>query len=179
LSPKILDRAHIIRLDSPSLSDWKEVEIEIDKINMSNNIDYKINFKIEDFGLRKPYPQYTPNDQFCKEISKLSTEYLKKLGIEVSLRAIRQGLLYNELFSDFNSNPDIAFNNFVLHKIFPKFTFDGNVKIEGKKRLLVMESLLKDLKTIGGNYKILSVKDELNRIIQKSKENDDLVNYWA
>ena len=178
LSPKILDRVHIIKLNSPSLSDWDSIEKEVIKSGIKNT-ESKINFKIEDFGLRESYPQYSPKDSFCKITSQLSEEYLSKLGIEVSLRAIRQGLKYNQTFSQFNSNIDIVFNNFLLHKVLPKFTFDGNTKIGKKSKIEVIESLQKTLKSIKTNQQILIAKDELEKIIKKSQENDGLVNYWA
>ena len=178
LSPKILDRAHVIKLNSPSLSDWGTIEKEVIKLDISN-VESKINFKIEDFGLREPYPQYNPKDDFCKKISELSEKYLSKLSIEVSLRAVRQGLKYNQIFAQFNSNSDIAFNNFLLHKILPKFTFDSNAKVDGKDKIEIIKSLKADLKTINSESQILIVQDELGKIIKKSQENDGLVNYWT
>lgn len=178
LSPKILDRVHVIKLNSPSISDWDKIEKEVLKLD-SKDIESKISFKIEDFGVRESYPQYSPKDSFCKIVSELSEGYLSKLGIEVSLRAIRQGLKYNQTFYQFNSNIDIVFNNFLLHKILPKFTFDGNTQVGKENKLKVLESLHKSLKTVNSDNQILVAKDEIEKIIQKSYENDGLVNYWA
>ena len=177
LSPKILDRAHIIKLNSPNLSDWSKIEEEVKKSNIKKN-GYKIKFEIDAFGNRETYPQFNPKDSFCKEISNKSEEYFKKLGIEVSLRAVRQGLYYNELFSKFNADKNIALNNFLLHKILPKFSFDGNVIVEGKEKLEIVKSFKNSIKKVDSEL-VCSAKDEVDLIINKSSENDGIVNYWA
>lgn len=177
LSPKILDRAHIIKLNSPSLSDWSKIEEEVKSSNIRKK-EYKIKFEIDDFGKREPYPQFNPKDSFCKEISNKSEEYFKKLGIEVSLRAVRQGLYYNELFSRFNTDKNIALNNFLLHKILPKFSFDGNTIVEGKEKLEIVKSFKNSIKKVNSKL-VCSAKDEVDLIIKKSSENDGILNYWA
>ena len=178
LSPKILDRAHVIKLNSPSLSDWSAVEEEVKKSNISDK-KYRVNFNIEDFGIREPYPPFNPEDAFCREISSISENYLNKLGIDVSLRSVRQGLNYNKIFSQFNSSTQIALNNFFIHKILPRFTFDGNIKVDDKEKIEIIDDLRKATKEINSKYNISIAKDELGKIIKKSQENDGIVNYWA
>jgi len=177
LSPKILDRAHIIKLNSPSLSDWSKIEKEVKGSNIEKD-EYKIKFKMDDFGIRESYPQFNPKDSFCKEISDKSEKYLKKLGIEVSLRAVRQGLKYNELFNKFNTDKNIALNNFLMHKILPKFSFDGNTTVEGQEKIEILKSFKSTIKKVDSKL-VCSAKDEVDLIIKKSSENDGIVNYWA
>ena len=57
LSPKVLDRAHVIKFDNPLLSDWSAIENEVASSNIENP-NYKIKFSIEQFGERKPYPKF-------------------------------------------------------------------------------------------------------------------------
>ena len=182
LSPKVLDRAHVIKFDNPLLSDWSAIEDEVKSSNIENP-NYKIKFSIDQFGERKAYPKFSTDDKFCKTMVKLTRDYLKPLGVEVGLRTIRQGLNYNNSFLGFNSNKHIAFNNFILHKILPKFTFDGSVTIDNKEKLEIVDDFRIEIKKIirkkiegldGRN----SIK-ELNDMLQKSKENDSIVQYWA
>ena len=55
LSPKILDRAHIMKFDSPLLFDWDSITLEIEPLK---NADRKLKFNIEDFNYRDPYPAF-------------------------------------------------------------------------------------------------------------------------
>ena len=75
-------------------------------------------------------------------------------------------------------------NNFLLHKVFPKFTFDGNTKVKGgelKSEILVkfkekISTLIpEEILPIDGRSAIT----ELQGMIDKSKSNDGIVNYWS
>jgi len=82
------------------------------------------------------------------------------------------------------SNRELVINNFIIHKILPKMTFDGNKKIsesENKKDLFL--KFRKDLekhinKKLTKQYGI-NASEELSRIIKVSESNDGIVNYWA
>ena len=182
LSPKVLDRAHVIKFDNPLLSDWSAIEDEVASSNIENP-EYKIKFSIEQFGERKQYPKFSKDDEFCNKVVELTKDYFKPLGVEIGLRTIRQGLNYNESFLSFNSNEHIAFNNFILHKILPKFTFDGSTTVGNKEKLEIVDEfkiaikhlINEDIDGLEGRSSI----EELNEILQKSKENDNIVNYWA
>jgi hypothetical protein len=182
LSPKVLDRAHVIKFDNPLLSDWSAIEDEINSSNIENP-DYKIRFSIDQFGERKLYPKFSTEDKFCMQVVELTKDYLKPLGVEMGLRTIRQGLNYNESFLNFNSNEHIALNNFILHKILPKFTFDGSTTVGNKEKLIIVDEFkmaIKDMinEEIEGLEGRSAIK-ELDEMLQKSKENDSIVQYWA
>ena len=182
LSPKVLDRAHVIKFDNPLLTDWSAIEGEV-AMSSIENPECKIKFSIDSFGERKVYPKFSIDDEFCGKVVELTKEYFKPLGVEVGLRTIRQGLNYNETFLSFNNNEDIAFNNFVLHKILPKFTFDGSSTVGNKNKLDIVDEFKTVIKRIiNGDIEGADGRSsirELNELLQKSKENDSIINYWA
>ena len=181
LSPKILDRAHIMKFDSPLLQDWDKIENEIENVD---NKDFKIKFKIEDLGTRKAYPSFDRKNDFCKTITDMTRKYFTPLGIEVGLRTIRQGLNYQKIFIEQGSSTELVINNFILHKILPKLTFDGSKKdaqgIEKIKLLkLFMDELEKNVVINNDNLTYINVISELTKVIDKSNENESIVNYWS
>ncbi len=179
LSPKILDRAHVIKLNSPSLSDWKIIENEVENSNIKND-DFKkiIKFDIAYFGEREEYPEFDPNNDFCKDIFGLLEEFLQSLGAEVSLRSIRQGLYYNQIFKKFNTSDKMAFYNFISHKILPKFTsLDGNAKINGEEKIEILKAFKNKVKEIDPTVS-KAVVNEINTMIKKAEEHDGIISYW-
>lgn len=94
------------------------------------------------------------------------------------------GLNYLNLFSDLNDSNEQAINNFILHKILPKFTFDGNKQSGNQNRLdLIDKVMLPKLEHIIRSHNLIA--DEfssvaaLKNIIANAKANDGVVNYWA
>lgn len=178
LSPKILDRAHIIRFKSPFLNLDKEYNINIDY----EYIDKKLKLTPIELGVRKEYPDFKKDDEFVIFILNLVEKYLLPMGIEFSFRTIRQGMNYNNIGQELGMNKYLIFNNYLIHKILPKLTFDGNKKInENTTKIMLLESMLQELKDIlnseGNEYK--EVIDELVNVISRAKNNQDIVNYWA
>ena len=100
------------------------------------------------------------------------------------MRTIRQGLNYVNLFSDVNNNKTLAINNFIVHKVLPKFTFDGNKQVGNySKAELVsrvflprLESLLENQTAIATEF---SCTKSVERLIKAAEANDGVVNYWA
>jgi energy-coupling factor transporter ATP-binding protein EcfA2 len=180
LSPKILDRAHIMKFDSPLLQDWTKIAKEIEDVAQK---ELKIKFKIEDLGEREAYPSYDREDEFCQIITKMTKEYFSPLGIEVGLRTIRQGLNYQKIFMEQGSNKELMINNFMIHKILPKMTFDGNKKVNEEKKNDLLQRLMINLQEYINQdltkEKSINVIDELKKIIKISDSNDGIVNYWA
>ena len=181
LSPKILDRAHIMKFDSPLLQDWDKIASEIVEVK---NKDLKIKFKIENLGARKAYPSFDRDENFCKTITDMTRNYFSPIGIEVGLRTIRQGLNYQTIFIEQGSNKELVINNFILHKILPKMTFDGSKSVKEnvtKKNMLLdfkvkLEAIInrEDIEDEG-----IYVIDEINKIVANAESNDEIINYWA
>ena len=180
LSPKVLDRAHVMKFDSPLLYDR---EMIADERGSETDPSAKIKFLGEDFGDRVPYPEFDWNDEFCSKMADLTKEYFVDMGVDVGFRTIRQGLNYREMLNSFQSRKDIFINNFILHKILPKFTFDGSSDVKGRKKIDILKDFREEVREIIGNElqanDARNAMEELEDIIRKSPENDGIVNYWA
>lgn len=183
LSPKILDRAHVMKFKSPLLTDWDDIFSEIESYGFED-VSKPVNFEIEALGQRKTYPKFERTEPFCELFVDLNKSFFNPLGVEFGMRTIRQGLNYIELFAELNDNRDQAINNFIIHKVLPKFTFDGNKQSGDFNKLdLLDKGLLPRLESVITNHESLS--DEfssivaLRNIISNAKANDGVVNYWA
>ncbi|ROR86958.1 dynein-related subfamily AAA family protein [Vibrio crassostreae] len=183
LSPKILDRTHIMKFKSPLLTDWNKIFEEIEGYDL-DDVSKPLFMDVEALGQRASYPKFDRNNDFCQLFIELNEQFFDRLGVEFGMRTIRQGLNYLDLFSDVNDNTEQAINNFIIHKVLPKFTFDGN-KLSGdtQKIDLLEKVLLEKLEEVIPSHE--SVADEfscvaaLRSIIENAKANDGVVNYWA
>lgn len=183
LSPKILDRAHIMKFSSPLLADWDSIFLEIETYGFEN-VDFPLHFEIEALGVRSDYPKFDREDDFCQLFIELNKEFFNPLGVEFGMRTIRQGLQYIRLFSDANDNRYLAINNFILHKVLPKFTFDGTkqsgnynkLDLIDKVLLSRFEEVIKEHESISDEFSCVAA---LRSIIENAKSNDGIVNYWA
>lgn len=181
LSPKILDRAHIMKFDSPLLFNWKQIETEI---KTEHDDTQAIKFDMDDFGTRNKYPRFEMKNGFCQLVANLTEEFFSPLGIEVGLRTIRQGLNYQDKLSQFNNDENLFINNFIVHKILPKMTFDGSKMvgdIDMKDLLLRLQDqltphIIKEKISLSDG---IDAVEEFDELVNKSKVNDWIVNYWA
>lgn len=183
LSPKILDRAHIIRFESPLLSDWNEILEEVVDYGF-DDVSRPLIFDIHSLGYRANYPKFDPKNPFCELFISLNKEFFHKLGIEFGMRTIRQGLNYLNLLKDVNDDDEIAVNNFLLHKVLPKFTFDGNKQIGTQTKLELVERVFVErLKQLLPNHEtysdIFSSVHTLENVVSDAKANDGIVNFWS
>ncbi len=183
LSPKILDRAHIMKFKSPLLTDWTAIFSEIENYGFED-VSKPLYFEIEALGRRDQYPRFERDDDFCKLFIELNREFFNPLGVEFGMRTIRQGLGYLALFKELNSNKEQAINNFIIHKVLPKFTFDGNKQFANNTKLqLIDKVLLPRLESILPSHESFdeefSSLVSLRKIIENAKANDGVVNYWA
>jgi len=182
LSPKILDRAHVMKFSSPLLTDWQAIADQVERYGFAD-VSQPLQFNIDALGVRQPYPKFDPNDAFCQQFVALNRDYFHPMGVEFGLRAIRQGQNYISIFADFNTDRDQAINNFVLHKVLPKLTFDGNKSAAEVTRLDLLFGLAANL---GGALQLdaeteaeFSAEAALQAIARKARDNDGIVNYWA
>ncbi|CAM4439709.1 McrB family protein [Vibrio agarivorans] len=182
LSPKILDRAHIMKFKSPLLTDWTAIEQEIENYNLED-VSKPVRLSIDELGVREAYPNFTPADEFCRLFTDFNREHFHPLGVEFGMRTIRQGLNYLVLFKEVNPDNQLALNNFLLHKVLPKFTFDGSKPIGDLDKLTHIERVF--LAQVEDKLLELTVADEFSAlqairdIAEAAKANDDVVNYWA
>jgi hypothetical protein len=182
LSPKILDRAHIMKFKSPLLTDWTAIEQEINDYNL-DDVSKPVRLSVDELGVRESYPNFTPSNEFCRLFTDFNRDHFHPLGVEFGMRTIRQGLNYLALFKEVNPDNQLALNNFLLHKVLPKFTFDGAKPIGDLDKLTHIERVF--LAQVEDKLLELSVADEFSAIqairdiAEAAKVNDDVVNYWA
>lgn len=100
------------------------------------------------------------------------------------MRTIRQGLHYLTLFKDVNGDNVQALNNFLLHKVLPKFTFDGNKTVGQTTKLALIEKVLAErirqaLPDAEEMPESFSALHTLEEIVINAKSNDGVVNFWS
>ncbi|HDZ9229833.1 TPA: AAA family ATPase [Vibrio cholerae] len=183
LSPKILDRAHVIKFKSPLLTDWDAIFDEIDSYGL-DDVTLPLVFDIEELGERTPYPKFERTNEFCELFTTLNRDVFDPLGVEFGMRTIRQGLNYVSLFSDVNDNKSLAINNFIVHKVLPKFTFDGDKQVgDYSKAELVSRVFLPRLESLLDNQAEITAEfsctKSVERLVKTAESNDGVVNYWA
>lgn len=182
LSPKILDRAHIMRFGNPLLADWEQIESEVKGFDLDLSLPIKL--EAASLGDRTHYPEFKRDTALAKTLLHLVREYLEPLGIEFGLRTVRQAHLYSTALQQFDADDDLILNNIILHKVLPKLMFDGekevNEGIARKDLLIGMRDYLKQrlsrLDTAGA---IDFCIDEFDRVIRNAEANDWVVNYWS
>jgi DNA replication protein DnaC len=183
LSPKILDRAHIMRFQSPLLLDWEVIKAEVEA-NAVIDANKPLLMPVECLGERQPYPKFETNNDFCKWFVELNRDCFDPLGLECGLRTLRQGRHYLKLFAELNDDSKQGINNFLMHKILPKLTFDGTkVLKEGNKLDFMKEKLKGRFQEAMSDWQPdntqFSATDSLQIVINHAEANDGVVNFWA
>jgi hypothetical protein len=181
LSPKILDRAHVIRFTSPLLADWQTVYDEIEESDLS--VDLCAILPNSELGQRVPYPNFDRGDELVQFLIELVQDYLEPLGIEFGLRTVRQARLYAETMTGLGLETPVILNNIILQKVLPKFMFDGNKLISNERYKRDVLSQLRefivdhiDISALSSDSDCVS---ELDRVIRNARSNDWVVNYWS
>lgn len=183
LSPKVLDRVHVLRFRNPMLADWDMIENEVAEAKTSLPADLgDLRMTPEDFGGRGDYPSYDRHDADVAFLSHLSRAYLDPLGVEFGLRAIRQSQGYMIAARDAGIGADEALDNVIKHKILPKVAFDtARPAGSGRSRREILDELRGELmgRFEGSNLdpEVSSVGD-LGRMISLADGNNGIVNYW-
>ena len=183
LSPKVLDRVHVVRFRNPMLSDWDAIEAEVKEAKQTLPAELPaLHLSSGDFGSRGDYPAFDRHDADVVFLSRLSRVYLDPLGIEFGLRAIRQSQGYIIAAKATGISPDEALDNVIKHKVLPKIAFDtarpaGN----GRSR----RELLTEFRTeLVQRFEVASLDaetsciGELARMIRLAEGNNGIVNYW-
>jgi chorismate mutase/energy-coupling factor transporter ATP-binding protein EcfA2 len=182
LSPKVLDRAHVLRFDSPLNFDIEKIKNEIVSVDMPNR---RVNINNYHFlPQRESYPKNDMDDSIIIKLIGLRNTYLSKMGIDIGYRTLRQSILYKNLMKDINNSEEHIFNNILIHKILPRFSFDGKVKVDNEKEISsLVEELYNFLKNQFGNslndFHYMKATEELERMLVNSKKSDYIFNYWS
>ena len=203
LAPKVLDRAHVLRFISPLEYDTDKIAEEVDSAKTS-----RVWLTPDDLrSPRESYPKFNKNDFVAKYLIQWRQDFLAPLGMDIGLRTIRQALHYCNLFmeavaegSDDEKKQaalNAALNNILLHKILPRFSFDGRSKVEASiapdtaagtdvtKQSLVVTFRADVEKNIGlgklpeNLVPTLNAVTEIGRLVARAENNDAVFNYWS
>tara|TARA_R110002126_G_scaffold221592_2_gene366817 strand:+ start:4825 stop:6807 length:1983 start_codon:yes stop_codon:yes gene_type:complete len=128
LSPKILDRAHIIKFSSSLLSKWDDIEAEFEDTELDINLS--VILSPGELNFRTSYPRFDREDKLVKSLLFIAEEYLEPLGIEFGLRSVRQAREFAKHAEKFEASYEQILNSLVLHKILPKMMFDGEKELD-------------------------------------------------
>ncbi len=192
LSPKILDRAHVIRFDNPLKYSIDAIREDVSQHMTDVPKIGPIRMHPDDFlPTRNDYPKYSPDHPAATWMRQLYADYLDALGIDVAYRTIRQAQLFWDLHADVSEGSNEkrdsdAKNLLVLQKILPKFTMDGKTKVrfrgesEPQMRAEIVRRLEQDIKAEADKSGIHpNMNEELHRIRVASDSSDKIFNYWA
>ncbi len=181
LSPKVLDRAHVLRFRNPVLADWDAIEAEVQQFDL--DVTLPLRLSATDLGLRGSYPAYDRTDRYAALLTSLARNQLDSLGVEFGLRAIRQSLGYLQAARQVGMNDLIALDNVVQHKILPKMMFDaGRINANGRSKRDILVDLRDELyvalqglpPTAGEETSVTA----LDRLIDSIAGNNGIANYW-
>ncbi len=181
LSPKVLDRVHVLRFRNPVLIDWDEVEAEIQTFGV--DLQLPVGLGAEGLGTREEYPPFDRHDPDATLLAGLARRHLDPLGVEFGMRAIRQSLHYLRQAHVAGIGRQAALNNIVLHKVLPKLMLDlGRTSVEGRSRRDILLDLRAEVAdTLGGMDRQTvseSSVDALDQIIAAADGNNGIANYW-
>lgn len=182
LSPKILDRAHVMRFRNPVLVNWDDVEETLE--DSSLDLGLPVNMLASDIGIRSEYPLFDQTDPQVERLVGLARDYLDPLGIEFGLRAIRQSLGYMKQGEGVGIDPVVALNNIALHKILPKIVLDvEKTAANGTKRREVLiglrDALAKELVGFDQSDVTDFAVEALDELIARAEGNNGIANFWA
>ncbi len=194
LSPKVLDRAHVLRFDSP-LDVWDMVVREVAETEGAGIPGEAVFLSAEHFE-REDYPPYNPNgsDYIVDELARWREEYFVPLGLDFGLRTARQAVHFRNYFglvawAEDDEMLEGALTHVLRQKIFPRFSFDGKRPPRplpnGKQR--AEETCLEVVRAFRNEVGALpdvgpySAARELDGLLLRaeSKQADGIFNYWA
>lgn len=181
LSPKVLDRAHVLRFRNPLLMDWEAIEAEVQHFDV--NVDLPLLLSTSDLGMRGSYPAYDRADNHAALFTRIVRDYLDPIGVEFGLRAIRQSLGYLHAARQAGIDDLTALDNTIQHKILPKLMLDaGRTDSNGrsKRDILValrdyLYSVLDGIQSTAGEETSITA---LDRLISSINSNNGIANYW-
>lgn len=183
LSPKVLDRVHLLRFPNPMLANWDAIEDEINVARESLPGDMPaLRLHAHEIGMRMDYPPFDRGDEDVQFLSRISSLFLDPLGVEFGLRAIRQSQGYIAAAKMAGFDADQALDNVIRHKILPKIAFDtarptGSGRPRREVLLELRAELARRLEDANLDPKTGSVA-ELDRMIRLAEGNNGIISYW-
>lgn len=183
LSPKVLDRVHVLRFGNPMLADWDAIEAEIHAAADALPADLpSVLIRPDEIGLRQDYPAFDRRDGDVRFLSDVSRRFLDPLGVEFGLRAIRQAQGYMAAADAAGLSRHQALDGVIRHKVLPKMAFDaarpaGNGRARRDILVELRSELAKRFESTDVDMDAGSVA-ELDRMIRLAEGNNGVVNYW-
>lgn len=183
LSPKVLDRVHVLRFGNPMLADWDAIEAEIRAAADALPADLPlVLIRPDEIGSRQDYPAYDRRDEDVRFLSDLSRQFLDPLGVEFGLRAIRQAQGYMAAADAAGLSRHQALDGVIRHKILPKMAFDAARPAgSGRARRDILVELRGELaKRFEGTDVDTNAGSvaEFDRMIRLAEGNNGIINYW-
>jgi hypothetical protein len=187
LSPKVLDRAHVLHFQSP-LDYWQQVSSEVGDADLPG---HGVRIPASAFPGRSEYPPFVQDDLMVAQLTGFGKEFLAPLGIEFGMRPLRQAMLYRNCLAELFEGEELhllALNNLLRQKVLPRFSFDGKQTARGRgeqtrdavargfRNHLV--GVLESLRNRDGSH-LFWATDDLNAMIERAAGNDGVYNYWA
>lgn len=183
LSPKVLDRVHVLRFRNPVLIDWDAVEAEVQTFDA--DLTLPLHLGAGELGAREDYPPFDRHDPDAALLAGLARRHLDPLGVEFGLRAIRQSLHYLRQAKVAGLGREAALNNVVLHKVLPKLMLDlGRTAGPGagtsRRDILVAlrDEVAESLQGMDRQTVSESSIDALDHMIAAADGNNGIANYW-
>ena len=170
-SPKVLDRVFLVRLDDPLSLFGKSLERcqgRGDVFAMSARC----------FGKRSPYPEYDPEDELVKTLIRLA-QPMRSLGIDMSLRLLRQAMHYRAAFRAFDEEIEKSAVNIIRSKLMPRMVFDAedaSVRPSKSTKHEVLSTFVEQMKESFSDSDLL---EECSDLLAQADTGDHQVNYWA
>lgn len=190
LSPKILDRAHVIRFENPL--NYNATKIKKSALSTADTIPLIVPIAMRtdeftpDHSKYPEYPEYDTSHPAAEWLKHIYDEYLKYLGIDIGYRTIRQAQAYWDLLKEvFNENyAPVAKSFIVQQKILPRFTMDGKVKThkqgQEKERRDIVKEMEQDIREDASQCNFEpNMHSELRRVRMTAETMEKIFNYWA
>jgi energy-coupling factor transporter ATP-binding protein EcfA2 len=183
LSPKVLDRVHVLRFRNPMLADWDAIEAEIDAAadTLPANLP-SVLIRPDEIGPRQDYPAFDRRDEDVRFLSDVSRRYLDPLGVEFGLRAIRQAQGYMAAADAAGLSRHQALDGVIRHKILPKMAFDaarpaGSGRARRDILVELRGELAKRFESTDVDTDASSVA-ELDRMTRLAEGSNGVISYW-
>lgn len=192
LAPKVLDRAHIMRFESPMTYDWEQIQKESESTGAEAA---PVHLTATQFTpQRQSYPEYHPGkDDLADRLVSLTDEYLRPIGIDIGLRTVRQAMNYRNLLKQVHASPESglyarSLNSILLRKILPRFSFEGNRPVSDPEssdtrhdRVHEFRSAVRDeLGDLNEGAAMPHAARELDRLIESANQSGATIyNYWT
>lgn len=181
LSPKVLDRAHVLQFQSP-LEYWEQVKEEVGEAERPL---HGLRIPARCFPARAEYPEYDQADPLVVIFKEYGKEFLAPLGIELGMRPLRQAMLYRDRLAEIYDRDELndrVFNNLLREKLLPRFSFDGKQPARARgtqTRADIVDALRGRLAKELPDCKPFDAKSELDELVARAESNDKIFNYWA